>query len=155
MSAPRTALLVVLLAACAALTACEGTSADAKNAYVREINAAQDRFATSVTQATRLITPESSPAQDRRTFDRFQAAIVDVIGTLRAIEPPDDVEREHAQLIAALTGFADDIADARKSIRAHTTTAIAEGQRKLGAATITVNEKLRRVTEAINEKLSG
>lgn len=148
--------LLTAFMACAALGACgasEGNSTKDKNVYVEQINAAVKNFASTVTNVSKSITPESSTRQDRRSIQRFESAIDEVIGTLQTINVPDDVRKEHKMLLSAMTGFGKEIADAGKAMRTQTIRAVAEGQRKLGAATITVNAKIRGATDAINTRL--
>src|SRR5688572_1290386 len=112
MSEPlRIIALAALLLGAIALGACgdEADSRDAKNAYVREVNAAQTGFANTVSTVSQQITPKSSANQDRRTLRRFETAIEDVVEQLREIEVPKDVETEHKQLISAMTGFGNEI----------------------------------------------
>ncbi|MDX6692032.1 MAG: hypothetical protein QOG15_3489 [Solirubrobacteraceae bacterium] len=152
----RIAPLIAGLLACAALAACgasKGNTTEDKNTYVKQVNAAVNTFASTVTTVSKSITPASSTSEDRRTIRRFEAAIKDVIGTLQTIKVPSDVGREHGQLVAAMTGFGKDIAAAGRAMRTQTISAIAEGQRELGAATITVNAKIRTATDAINTRL--
>lgn len=145
-------LLGALLAA-GALGACGGTSAEDKNAYVDEINAALATYATTVTKTRSSITPDSSTAQDQRSFDRFEGAIKDVVATLKAIDVPADVGKEHDRLVGVFTGLGTDVARARVTMQTPTVRAQAEGQRLLGAATITANTKQDAARQAINEKL--
>lgn len=153
---PRIGLLLAALLSCAALAACgtsDGNSTKDKNNYVGQVNAAVNTFATTVTNVSKSITPDSSTREDRRTIKRFQDAIKNVIGTLKTITVPGDVSKEHGMLVAAMTGFGKEIAAAEKAMHRQTISAISEGQRKLGAATITVNTKIRAATDAINTRL--
>jgi predicted small secreted protein len=155
---PRISALLVGLLACLTLAACgasKGNTTEDKNTYVKQVNAAVNKFATTVTAVSKSITPDSSTGQDRRTIRRFEAAIKDVIGTLETIKVPTDVGKEHRLLVAAMTGFGKEIAAAGRAMRTQTISAIAEGQRKLGAATITVNAKIRTATDAINTRLKA
>jgi hypothetical protein len=149
---PRMAHVVAALAVCLALVGC-GESTDDKNAYVEQVNTAVNRFATKVTDVSQSITKDSSTRQDRRTIKRFRAAINDVVRTLQTIKVPGDVREEHGRLVAAMTTFGSDVADAEKAMRRNTASAVDAGQRKLGAATITVNAKIRSATDAINTRL--
>ena len=152
----RTLALVLLVAAGAVtLAACGGDSdtREAKNAYVREVNAAQTQFATTVTSVSQEITPKSSPNEDRRTLERFETAIKDVVETLRGIDVPEDVEGEHKQLIAAMTGFGDEIEKATNALRNPSTRSIAEAQRAISTATQNVNGQIDAAIGAINSKL--
>lgn len=149
-------LLLTVLMAAAALGGCgasEGNSRKDKNLYVDQVNAAVTNFARTVTDVSKSITPDSSTREDRRTIRRFEAAIKDVVGTLQTIKVPSDVHKEHGLLVAAMNGFGQEIADAGKAMRRQTIRAIAEGQRKLGAASITVYAKIRSASDAINTRL--
>lgn len=150
----RILALFALLAGATALAACgDDSSREEKNAYVREINAAQREFARRVTAVSRQITPESTPAQDRRTLQRFKAAIDTVVARLRAIDVPPDVEAEHEQLVVAMSGFGTEIAKANTALRNPDTRSIAEAQRAVTAATQTVNGQIDAAIAAINSKL--
>ncbi len=149
-------LLAVLLGA-VALSACgdEADGREAKNAYVREVNAAQAGFASNVTSVSQQITPKSSAKQDRRTLERFKTAIADVVKQLQSISVPKDVETEHKQLIAAMTDFGAEITTATDALENPDTRSIAESQRGIAAATQTVNGQIDAAIAAINSKLNG
>lgn len=147
--------LIALLAGAVALGACgdDTKNHEAKNAYVREVNAVQSEFATTVTAVSQRITSKSSARQDRRALERFEAAIADVVTKLRAIDAPEDVEAEHEQLIVAMTGFGSEIAKATDALRNPDTRSIAEAQRSIAVATQTVNGRIDAAIAAINSKL--
>lgn len=147
--------LVLLAAGAVALSACgdEANSRDAKNAYVAKVNAAQNEFAATVTTVSRQITPKSSPAQDRRTLQRFETAIQDVVKKLEAIEVPSDVATEHKQLVAAMSDFGTEIDKATAALRDPDTRSIAEAQRAIATATQNVNGQIDAAIAAINSKL--
>ena len=147
--------VVALLVGTVALAACgdEANSRDAKNAYAREVNAAQESFASTVTTVSQQITEKSSPTQRRRTLRRFEAAIEDVVKQLRDIGIPKDVEAEHEQLISAMTRFGGEIRKATTALGNPTTRSIAEAQRALSTATQTVNGQIDAAIAAINSKL--
>lgn len=149
-------LLAVLLGA-VALSACGdgANSREAKNAYVREVNAAQTGFASTVTSVSKQITPKSSANQDRRTLERFETAIEDVVKQLQGIDVPGDVETEHTQLVSAMTDFGDEIEKATAALRNPDTRSIAEAQRAITTATQTVNGQIDAAIAAINSKLNG
>ena len=150
----RMLALVALLSGATTLVACGGDdSRDEKNAYVREVNAAQSEFAERVSAVSQQITPESSPARDRRTLERFETAIDSVVEQLRAIEVPEDVEAEHEQLVEAMTEFGNEIDKATTALRDPDARSIAEAQRAVTAATQSVNGQIDAAIAAINSKL--
>lgn len=149
-------ILVSLLLAVAALTlaACGGEDDQkAKNAYVGEVNAAQSEFANTVQTVSERITPKSSSSQDRKTLDQFQDAIADVVKNLKSIDVPGGVESEHDQLVAAMSGFGDQIEQATVALRNPDSTKIAEAQKTIQSATQTVNVRIDAAIAAINSKL--
>ncbi len=150
-------ILASLLLAVAALgpAACGGDDdREAKNAYVSEVNAAQNDFATNVETVAQRITPKSSSSQDRKTLEQFQAAISEVVTNLRRIDVPDGVQSEHDQLVGAMSGFGDEIENATKALRNPDSRTIAEAQRTIQTATQTVNLRIDAAIAAINSKLS-
>ena len=150
----RIIALTALLLGAIALNACGGDDdRDAKNAYVREVNAAQTGFGNTVSAVSQQITPKSSVNQDRRTLQRFEDAIEDVVKQLRGIEVPEDVEAEHKQLIAAMTDFGSEIRKATAALRNPTTRTIDEARRTIASASQTVNGQIDAAIAAINSKL--
>ena len=145
---------LLLAVAALALAACGGEDDQkAKNAYVGEVNAAQNEFADTVQTVSERITPKSSSSQDRKTLEQFQAAIADVVKNLRGIDVPDGVGSEHDQLVAAMSGFGDQIEEATTALRNPDSKKIAEAQRTIQTATQTVNLRIDAAIAAINSKL--
>jgi hypothetical protein len=150
----RIVALAALLFGAIALGACGGDDGrDAKNAYVRQVNAAQTGFANTVSAVSQEITPKSSASQDRRTLQRFQSAIEDVVKQLRGIEVPTDVEAEHKQLISAMTGFGSEIRKATAVLRNPTTRRVDEARLTTATAPHTDNGQIDAAIAAINSKL--
>jgi hypothetical protein len=148
--------LLLLLIAGLALGACGGVDErKEKNAYVRQVNAAQTEFGSTVTTVSQRITPKSSSAQDRKTLKRFEVAIADVVTKLRTIKVPADVKTEHKQLVTAMTGFGADIKRATDALDGTDTRKIADAQRSIAMATQTVNTRIEAAIAAINSKLGS
>jgi len=146
-------MLLIALAALA-LGACGGDDErKATNEYVRQVNNAQNEFAQTVTTVSERITQKSSSSQDRKTLQEFQTAIDDVVADLRAIEEPDAVTSEHAQLVKAMSGFGAEIRKATRALRNPDTDTIADAQRTIQGATQTVNVRIDQAIAAINSKL--
>ncbi|MBA3327254.1 MAG: hypothetical protein H0T43_03015 [Solirubrobacterales bacterium] len=142
------ALLLVL----AALAGCGGDSSE-NTAYVDQVNAAQAEFAATVSQVSREITSTSSAREDQRTLARFEGAIDGVVGDLRRIDVPTDVRPEHDRLVSAMTGFGDDIEVANAALRRPSRRTLADAQRTISRATMTVNSRINAAIGAINDKL--
>lgn len=151
----RIALLTTAILLAVALGACGAGDSAAKNDYVRQVNAAQTRFASAVTEVKRAITSTSSPRQDRRALVRFGATIDKLIATLRAIKVPGDVRSEHGRFVAAMVDHREAVGRATVGMRSSDAGALAEAERQLTASTITVNARLSSATRAINAKLHG
>ncbi len=152
----RIASVLSLLLSALLLAACGGSAdRDLKNAYVSEVNAAQNEFASTVTSVSQKITAKSTPAQDRKTLRSFEAAIEDVVAKLRAIDEPEDVKVEHEQLIDAMSGFGAEISKATDALDRPTTRSIAEAQRAITTATQNVNGQIDAAIAAINSKLGA
>ncbi len=128
---------------------------DTKNAYVREVNAAQAEFATTVTDVSQQITPKSSSSQDRRTLRRFQTAIDDVVSKLRRIDVPSSVRAEHARLVEAMSAFGADIERANAALRNPSSRELERAQRQIAASTQRVNVRIDSAIAAINSKLDA
>jgi hypothetical protein len=151
---PRVAAVVAPLLAALALAACGGgTATKERNAYARKVNAAQTRFASTVTTVSQDIAPKNSVSQQQRTLRRFEAAIRSVVGDLRRIDPPSEVRKEHAQLISVMSSFGADIEQANEAMRDPTPQGIATAQRRVSAATQSVNARVNAAIAAINVKL--
>jgi len=150
------ASIVTPILAVLALAACGGgTSTKEKNAYAQSVNAAQRKFASTVTTVAKQTGPKSSVSQQQRTLRRFQAAIVGVVGDLRRIEPPSEVSKEHEQLVSVMRGFGNDIGQANEAMRHPTLRAIELAKRRVATATRSVNARVDAAVAAINVKLNG
>jgi hypothetical protein len=157
----RVASTVTLVLAVVALGACGGgTPAQEKNAYAREVNAAQTKFASTVSTAA---SEESKGAQGlnrlQLTLQRFRAAIDDVVRDLRRINAPSEVSKEHAQLVSIMSGYGDDVRRAgdamRDAMRNPTPREAQLARQRLDSAQRSVTAQVNAAIAAINVKLSG
>jgi hypothetical protein len=152
----RTAELALLACVALTLVACGGAEErDEKNAYVRQVNAAQAEFAQTVSTVSERITQRSSSRQDRRTLEQFQKAIDDVVTDLRDIDVPGAVEPEHAQLVKAMSGFGSDIKGAISALSNPTQANIEQARKTISTAAQTVNVRIQAAIAAINSKLES
>lgn len=151
----RVAATVTALVAVVALAGCGGgTSTKEKNAYAREVNAAQQRFATTVSTVAQP-GAGGSVAKQQRTLTRFKRAIDSVVRELRGIDAPSEVTKEHERLVAVMTGFGKDIGEASDAMRNPTPQRIELAKRRLGGVTQSVNARVAAAIAAINAKLRG
>ncbi len=149
----RMAPTVAPILAALALAACGGSDKEEKNAYAREVNAAQQKFASTVTTVSQEVRPGSSVSRQQRTLRRFEAAIDGVVDDLRDIDPPSEVEKEHERLVGVLSGFGADIEKANEAMRNPTPRSIELAKRRVSSATQSVNARVNAAIAAINGKL--
>jgi hypothetical protein len=149
-------LLVTVIVLAVGLGACAETeTAATKNAYVRQLNAAQQRLARAATEVSRAITDASSVRQDRRTLLQYGAVLGGLVRTLRAVAVPVNARPEHAGLVAALARFRKEISGIVIELRSPTTRAIDNADHRLTEATKTFNASLGESISAINRKLQA
>ncbi len=149
----RMAPTVAPILAALALAACGGSDKKEQNAYAREVNAAQSKFASTVRTVSEEVRPGSSVSRQQRTLRRFEAAIDGVVEDLRDIDPPSEVEREHERLVAVLRGFGADIEKANEAMRNPTPRSIDVAKQRVASATQSVNARVDAAIAAINVKL--
>lgn len=147
-------MLVALLAGVVALGACggEADSRKEKNSYIRELNAAQQEFATN---ASRVSTQgkAASLGQYRKTLQRFEDTITTFEAKLRDIKVPSVVEDEHKQLIAALTQFGEDFEAVTGVLNNPNARTLSEAQNSITVATQRANSRIEAAAAAIDSKL--
>jgi hypothetical protein len=150
----RIAFLATLLIAATALAGCGGDNTE-KNAYIRELTAAQTQYQRKAKRIEADATPTSSPGQDRRTLGRFSAAIAETIAALRAIEPPSEVTAEHKAFVDVFVNWHDDVERFTKAIATPTRTGVRRAQRQIAVANQTFNQSLRQAGTDIDAKLAS
>lgn len=146
--------LVALLVGAVALGACggEAESREAKNTYVRELNAAQQEFATDASRVSQQ-GKAASLGQYRRTLGRFEETISSFEKKLREIDVPGVVEDEHRQLIAALTRFGKDFEEVTGVLNNPNARTLGEAQNAITVATQRANARIEAAAAAIDSKL--
>jgi hypothetical protein len=154
--ARRVASTVTLILAVVALGACgDGTSTNEKNAYAREVNAAQTKFASTVSTASQNSAGERSLNSQQRTLRRFHTAIEGVVADLRNIDAPSEVSKEHDQLVSVMRSFGDEIGRASDAMRNPTPRGVQVAKQRLDVARQSVNARVNAAIAAINVKLRG
>jgi uncharacterized lipoprotein YmbA len=150
----RTAFLATLVLAAAALAACGGDNAE-KNRYIRDLEAAQITYKTNAERIEANATATSTPAQDRRTLDRFAAAIGQTIAALRRIDVPPEVAAEHRAFVAVFVTWQRDITRFVAAIKRPTAAGVRRAQRRIAAANLTFNAGLRQAGTDIDAALAS
>ena len=154
MPGPVRALLCILLAA-GLLAGCGGGGGVKEaNKYVDAVNKAQNRFASTVDSLSARITSTSTPAEDRATLSKFQGAVDQVVGDLRAVDPPDKVRDLHTRLITAMKDFGAQVREVSSALSSGSATRLLAAQEQLAKATAEVSQKINATIAAINRKLS-
>jgi hypothetical protein len=147
---------VTVLVLALGVGACAETDAAAtRNAYVRQLNAAQARLAQTATGVKDSITDASSVRQDRRTLVHYGAVVGGLVKTLRNVAAPANARSEHAALVAALAEFRTSITAIVIELRSPTTRAIDDADHRLADASKTFDAKLGASITAINRKLKS
>jgi len=144
--------LVATLVLALALVGC-GNDVGKSNTYVDAVNKAQNDFAVTFDRLNGSITSTSTPAQDRKTLGRFQAAVADVTKRLSAVEPPAAVATLHKQLIREISGYGDEVAKARKAFASTDPQKVIAAQTDLVTAVTSVASRINTTIDQINKKL--
>jgi hypothetical protein len=150
----RTAFLATLVIAAVALAACGGDN-DEKNRYIRALEAAQITYKTNAERIEAAATKSSTPEQDRRTLDRFAAAIGETIAALRRIDVPSEVVAEHRRFVAVFVTWQKDITRFVAAIRRPTAAGVRRAQRRIAAANLTFNAGVRKAGTDIDAALAS
>jgi hypothetical protein len=152
----RVASTVMPILAVVALGACGGgTGTQEKNAYAREVNAAQTKFALTVSNASQDSGGEPSLRRQQRVLRRFHTAIEDVVRDLRNIDAPSEVSKEHSQLVSVMSGYGDEIGRADEAMRNPTPLGTQQAKDRLDSASRSVSAQVNAAIAAINVKLRG
>ncbi|MCU0259015.1 MAG: hypothetical protein MUC84_03415 [Solirubrobacteraceae bacterium] len=148
--AGRAALAVTLAAG--ALAGCGSGDTDAKNAYVDEVNQAQNRFASTFEQLSGQITTTSTPGEDRRTLRGFETAIDKTAGELEAVTPPGEVKELHAELIDEMRGYGEAVGQFREAVGGELDE-VTRAQATLATKTSQTSSEINRTIDRINQAL--
>jgi hypothetical protein len=150
----RNPLVLALLLAALALGACGGDEREEKNAYVRELNAAQAEFATDADNVSKQRIPEGTDGKIR-LVQRLAGAIDEVVAKLRGIEVPGDVRAEHQRLIDVMTGFRADVRKLTRTYRGGNQREVSAAVDAFEEARVQVGTRINATIDAINSRLVG
>ena len=146
--------LIALLAGATALSACgDEDTREEKNAYVRQLNLAQEEFAANARSISQQ--GATSVGQYRRTLRRFEQTIASFTSKLRSINVPGAVTAEHEQLVKALTTFGVDFKEVADALNNPTPRALSSAQANIMAATQRTNARIEAAAAAIDSKLEA
>ena len=141
-----------------ALGACGGSGSDdidKKNAYVRELNAAQLDFRSSAEEVSKQPIPADGSGKVR-LVQRLGGAVDEVVKTMRGIEVPRGVRAQHRQLIDTMTGYRADIQKLMQTLRrGDTRTKRRAALAAFKAAELQVGSRVDATIAAINSKLAA
>jgi hypothetical protein len=154
----RRTVAAVSAVALLALSGCGG-GGDAQTStgasYVKQVNRAQQAFATQVERLSSGITPSSSDATDKKTLGSFVDAVDGVATELRGITPPAKVRDLHAKLVRSVDAYGDQVRVAVTALGSRSPTRLRRAQRDLSAATASFGTTLNGTIQAINARLSS
>lgn len=149
--------IVTVILAAALLAGCGSEAEDdtaARNAYVRAVNAVQDRFHASLERAQKALdTPTATGAQERRALRRLRQAVDHAIADLRGTRPPAEVAAPHRRLVEALEAYGPVIAARRAASRSGSTRVIIAASTSFTTGSEAVNARVQRAIEQINARL--
>jgi len=143
----RAALLTFVVGASAA--GCGG-DAEERNAYVEQVNRAQQSFADTVQELSGQITEQSTTDSDRETLGRFETAIDGVVEELNSIEPPEEVSTQHGELVETIDGYGGEVSAAVDALEDDEPDELLSAQRELIEATSDVGADINRSIGEIN-----
>lgn len=149
----RSASALLLCLALVGFSACGGDDVEESNDYVSAVNTAQTSFARTFDKLQSDITTESTPTQDSATLGRFEGAIDGVVKELTAVQPPEEVEAEHQQLIDAIEGYGTTIGKARRAFRSRSASEVLAARTQLSTDVAATSTRINQTIEAINGKL--
>lgn len=151
----RRALALLLTAAVVPLAGCGSGNADAKNAYVEQVQAAQRSFVNRFTLVRKRLTATSDLRQDRATLIDFGDATQRFVSALRRIKPPSAVKAQHARLIGAVKAYQLEVQQASKRLGTGTTQDRAAVRTQLSSQVQDTQEKIQKAISDINAGLRG
>jgi ABC-type transporter Mla subunit MlaD len=146
----RAALAVALAAG--VLAGCGSGDTDDKNAYVDEVNQAQQRFADTFEELSGQITSTSTPNEDRKTLRGFEAAIDKTAGELEAVDPPGDVAELHTQLVDEMRSYGEAVGTFREAVGGDLDE-VTRAQTTLATKTSQTSSEINRTIDRINQTL--
>jgi hypothetical protein len=148
--------VLLAVAALLGLSACgSDDAAKERNAYADQVNRAQTSFAESFKSLSRRISSTTTPARGRRTLQGFEDAVDTVVGDLRRIDAPSDLQPLHRQLIDEIADYGRAIEDAKDEFATGSPQRSEAAQSALVDATTKISTRINRTIAAINHQLQA
>lgn len=144
-------LTLALLAAVAAL-AVAACGNDEQNSYVDDVNAAQNEFLDSMTQAASQ-PPPTNAQQANALVSSMEDSLNAFADDLEGIEPPEDVADLHQELITTTTDVADEIGKLGKALQSGDPRRAAQAATQLSTVVTSAQGKFTSLIDQINTKL--
>jgi hypothetical protein len=123
--------------------------------YVKAVNEAQDGLARRFDRLQSSAAATSTPAQDRRTLQAYEAAVQAAVTRLRAADPPEDVRPLHDEFIGEIGAYGDEVRRAREALSATSTRRALDAQRRLVTQVGRITARINATIDAINRRLRG
>jgi hypothetical protein len=154
----RRVILVLLAVVAAFVVAGCGNGEDAakqRNTYADEVNRAQTNFAQSFKSLSRRITSTTTPGRGRKTLQGFEDAVDNVVGDLRRIDTPTDLQPLHRRLIGEISGYGRAIHRAKLAFATGSPQRILRAQSALVTSTTAISARINKTIAAINRQLQA
>jgi hypothetical protein len=157
--ARRRATLALLALAGAALigAGCGSNNAQIKknNAYVDQINSAQQTFATAATTIGGLITPTSTPASDAAALRTLATTLGATATAIRSATPPSNLVSLHQQLTGEIQAYATAVGNAARKVGSETPQQETATLRQMRINIQKITSQFSSTVDAINKKLKA
>jgi ABC-type transporter Mla subunit MlaD len=150
----RPELLVAGLLATAALAAGCGSDTEASNDYVDQVNELQVSLVDQVTETISGAPPTDANAATEAAGD-LQEVFDSTAADLDAIEPPEDVADQHAELVDTVSQVGDEIGDAKDGFASGDPQQAVQAAQQLQSSTTDLQTQLNSLINEINSQLQG
>lgn len=144
-----------MTAAAVLAAGCGNGDANAKNAYVDQVQAAQRTFVNRFTLVRKRLTATSDLRQDRATLSDFGGATRRFVAALRGIAPPAAVKAQHGRLVAAVRAYETEVDQAGRRLGAGSASERAAVRTQLSSQVEATQEKVQKAISDINAGLRG
>ncbi len=129
------------------------SSGDALSAEEYSVEAQQVlvSFGTSFQKLGSQISASKSPEEFASLVDEAEAEIQTAIDDFSAIQPPEEAQEGHDQILAALEDFSSKLTDVSNAAASGDQTALADAATELQAAGLDFQEQLTQAAQSLSE----